>query len=201
MQKIRRVIQSSCFSPPDEYDALALGFSSRQLALPIVALALAFAVACGSSATVAPGELVGLEPSPTTEQPSPTQALTPSGSGSRTLAVGEFTLPDAGSFGEPGFHEELIAAHNLPQDVGRTVGMTLVIALRDAGRPQQTCSREHPLSGCATVDWSDAESPPKVPPGGVFDNSLTVQLESGTHTVFLSESGGLNDAPDSFDPG
>ena len=80
-------------------------------------------------------------------------------------------------------------------------GLEVRLRLRDAGRPGQTGSRNHPLSGCATVDWSDAPSRPKVPPNGVFDNILTLRLASGEHTFFLSEEGRLNQVPDAFDPG
>jgi hypothetical protein len=40
-----------------------------------------------------------------------------------------------------------------------------------------------------------------VPPGGVFENSITLQLASGTQKFFLSESEKLADAPDAFKPG
>ena len=68
------------------------------------------------------------------------------------------------------------------------------------GAPEMTCSREHPISGCATVDWSDARSRPSVPPGGVFDNSITSEMASGERSFFLSESGALNDEPDILVP-
>jgi hypothetical protein len=119
----------------------------------------------------------------------------------RALAAGEFRLPAASAFGEKGFHEVLVATHTVPQDLRSTTGMKFVISLWDAGRPGQTCIRHHPLSGCATVDWSDAEGRPKVPPGGVFENSITLQLASGTRKFFLSESEKLADAPDAFKPG
>src|SRR5262249_42721925 len=60
-----------------------------------------------------------------------------------------------------------------------------LVTLRDAGRPGQTCGSEHPLSGCATVDWSDATSRPSVPPGGVFNNSVVLSLATGPLTLFL----------------
>lgn len=82
-----------------------------------------------------------------------------------------------------------------------TAGARLVISLRDAGRSGQTCSSEHPLSGCATVDWSDSEDRPRVPRGGVFENSLSLRFASGTRKLFLSESGRLSGASDSFKPG
>ena len=77
----------------------------------------------------------------------------------------------------------------------------LVLTLRDLGRPQQGCSREHPLSGCATVDWSDFDGRPNVPPGGVFEHRLVLQLASGAQAFFLSDSGSLNEAPDRYKPG
>lgn len=116
------------------------------------------------------------------------------------MAAGQFRLPVANAFGEPGFHEVLAASHTLEADLGTTAGRMLVVELRDTSRPEQTCGSHHPLSGCATVDWSDALGRPKVPAGGVFDNSVTVELESGPRTFYLSESGALNDEPDRFDP-
>jgi len=113
------------------------------------------------------------------------------------LAAGDFDLPAAEAFGEPGFHEVRTAEATLPDGLGATKGRRLVLRLRDAGRPDQSCDSEHPLSGCATVDWSDDESRPNVPPGGVFDN----RLELGGQTFFLSESGALGGTPDQFRPG
>ena len=79
--------------------------------------------------------------------------------------------------------------------------MRIIVTLWDAGRPDQACSQDHPLSGCATVDWSDAESRPKVPAGGVFDNNLKLQLSEGERTFYLSEQGFLTNEADTFDPG
>ncbi|MFB3050504.1 MAG: hypothetical protein ACE1Z0_00800, partial [Acidimicrobiia bacterium] len=118
----------------------------------------------------------------------------------RTLAAGEFDLPAAGAFGEPGFHEVLTATNDLPSDVGAAQGLKLVLKLWDAGRPEVECSSEHPLSGCATVDWSDFEDRPDVPTGGVFDNHLDVVSTSGPVELFLSETDGLAQAPDSYSP-
>jgi len=95
----------------------------------------------------------------------------------------------------------LTATHILPSNLGPMTGLRLVLKLWDAGRPERTCNREHPLSGCATVDWSDATGRPKVPLGGMFNNSITFQLATGVHSYFLSESGALNDKPDAFKPG
>lgn len=117
------------------------------------------------------------------------------------LAAGTFELPAALAFGDPGFHEVLTATHTVPSDLGTTSGLRLVIALRDQSRPDVACGSEHPLSGCATVDWSDDPDRPNVPAGGVFDNSITLRLTEGPRTFFLSESGGLAGAPDPFVPG
>jgi len=117
------------------------------------------------------------------------------------LAGGEFNLPAANAFGEPGFHTAFTLTARVPDDLGTTAGAQIVVSLRDASRPQQTCNAHHPLSGCATVDWSDFEGRPNVPAGGVFDNRLTLQLESGERSFFLSQTGVLADVPDAFSPG
>ena len=134
-------------------------------------------------------------------RPQTTKGPASLGMSAGTLAEGEFQIPAAGAFGEPGFHEVLITSHELDRGLGPTAGLRLVLTLRDAGRPAQTCSREHPLSGCATVDWSDSPGRPKVPQGGVFENRLTIRFESGEHPLFLSDSGALNEDPDPFKPG
>lgn len=117
------------------------------------------------------------------------------------LASGVFHLPAASSFGTPGFHEVLTAATTLPDELGATEGWQLVVSLRDASRPGQTCGQDHPLSGCATVDWSDSQGRPNVPDSGVFENWLTIGAAANMQTHYLSESGALRDAPDSFSPG
>ncbi len=165
------------------------------------AVAVLIFVACDSSAVVSPEEPERVASPTQAEQPPQTEVPEPSRTFPVILAIGEFELPAAQSFGEPGFHEVLTVTQSVPQDIGSTKGLRLVLALHDAGRPTQTCSREHPLSGCATVDWSDAEGRPKVPPGGVFDNQLTATLSSGKRSFFLSDSGDLNDGPDPFKPG
>ncbi len=118
-----------------------------------------------------------------------------------TLATGALELAAASAFGEPGFHETLLAQASVPADIGPTAGRRLVLTLRDASRPSQECSQQHPLSGCATVDWSDDPSRPNVPPDGVFDNRLVLELETGVVTLFLREDGELATEPEPFDPG
>jgi hypothetical protein len=118
-----------------------------------------------------------------------------------TLASGVLDLPAATSFQSPGFHAVFEIAGTVPSDIGPTSGLRLVVSLRDVSRPEQQCSSQHPLSGCGTVDWSDGEGRPGVPPGGVLENRLTVALASGERTLFLSESGTLLPEADPFSPG
>ena len=95
----------------------------------------------------------------------------------------------------------LTDSQTIPEDVTAAAGRRLVLTLRDLGRPEQRCDRDHPLSGCATVDWSDFEGRPGVPPGGVFEHRLVLQLASGERSFFLSDAGSLNGAPDRYKPG
>ena len=117
------------------------------------------------------------------------------------IAAGEFDLPAANAFGEPGFHETVQLTHSIPSAIETSAGMRIVVSLWDAGRPDQACSSDHPLSGCATVDWSDSEGRPNVPAGGVFENSLELPLRDGARTFYLSERGLLADEADVYDPG
>ena len=132
--------------------------------------------------------------------PAASPAVRASASG-LVLAVGTFRLPAASAFGQPGFHEQVTINSSVPVTPAPAVGRTLVIQLRDSSRPGQTCSEDHPLSGCATVDWSDSIDRPKVPPGGVFDNSLTMPLAGGPATLFLRADGALAARPEAFNPG
>jgi hypothetical protein len=117
------------------------------------------------------------------------------------LAGGVFSLVEADAFGQPGFHEVVAVSATLPAAAPPDLGRTLVIRLRDAGRPGQTCAQDHPVSGCATVDWSDSPDRPNVPRSGVFDNSLSLPLATGTTTLFLRANGALAASPEAFDPG
>ena len=114
------------------------------------------------------------------------------------LAEGSFELSTAAAFGDPGFHETLTASTTTVAAAGPG---RLVLALRDLDRPDQTCDQDHPLSGCATVDWSDSEDRPNVPEGGVFDNHVILDVAGETARLFLSESGALASVPDQFSPG
>lgn len=162
---------------------------------------LVLAAACGSETVPEPKTVQELAPSPTAAVSRGTVAASLVSAAARILAEGEFQLPAANAFGEPGFHEVLAATHDLPSDLGSMTGSKLLLKLWDAGRPELDCDSEHPLSGCATVDWSDAPGRPNVPPGGVFENSITLRSTDGESSLFLSESGALDDSPDAFDPG
>lgn len=163
----------------------------RGSALAASALVIAaLAAACGGNNS--PGPTSDLTPAVPATTSEPTAFV---------LAEGNFRLAAAESFGDPGFHESILITDLVPDNIGSTAGQLLVVELRDVTRPRQACSQEHPLSGCATVDWSDSESRPNVPPGGVFDNRITLHLASGPFILFLSESGALEAAADSFSPG
>ena len=174
---------------------------SKSVALILAVTGLASLVACGSGTVAESESEQTVAPSPTPSVNPAMETAGPSLGGANILAAGEFQLPGADSFGEPGFHEVLAATHELPSALGGMTDLRLVLRLWDAGRPGRQCDSEHPLSGCATVDWSDAPGRPNVPPGGVFDNSITLQIAAGERNFFLSQAGALNDRPDAFDPG
>jgi hypothetical protein len=69
-------------------------------------------------------------------------------------------------------------------------GDTLILTLRDVGRPRSTCANDHPLSGCATIDWFGGEPGRR---GRPLSNSVTIDLASGPHTFYLRETGALSD--------
>jgi len=112
---------------------------------------------------------------------------------------GTIDIPDASAFGDPGFHESVVLTGTVPEAAAEQPG-DLVVRLRDVDHPNQTCDRHHPLSGCATIDWSDFEDRPRVPTGGVFDNHLNVVSTSGDVMLFLSEDRGLAAMPDEYSP-
>ena len=134
---------------------------------------------------------------PASQQPQPA-ATVPVG---QQVATGDFSLPAAADFTDPGFHAVIMTTATVAGNVPVGSTRSLVLTIKDAGRPQQTCASEHPLSGCATVDWSDAPDRPHVPATGVFINTITLQLSSGPKTLYLSQSGALANQPDTFQPG
>jgi hypothetical protein len=104
-----------------------------------------------------------------------TSAATPTsdeGRGAASLGSATVEIPAASAFGDRGFHEVVEATGVLAESVPS--GVTILVLLQDAGRPNRTCDTEHPLSGCVTVDWSDSPDRLNVPPGGVFDNHLAI---------------------------
>ena len=128
--------------------------------------------------------------------PGPAAATAPT-----TLLQGALALPAADSFGAPGFHQVLVAGGRVPARVASAKRFRLTLTLRDLGRPHRRCSTDHPLSGCATVDWADDPSRPKVPAGGVFSNRITLRLGRSVQTLYLRRSGTLARAPDPYAPG
>ncbi len=132
---------------------------------------------------------------PTTPTPAPAAAQ----SDDLILLADSVDVAGAQEFGQPGFHEPVILTGTLPEGVSNGAGR-LAVRLRDTSRPSQECNREHPLSGCVTVDWSDFEGRLGVPPGGVFDNRLTVASNDGSTNYFLSEQDGLAAQPDDYSP-
>jgi hypothetical protein len=116
------------------------------------------------------------------------------------LLSGSFEVPAASSYDDPGFHELFSASAALPDALTATGPLRLVVALRDSSRPDQTCDQEHPISGCATVDWTDAKGRRNVPESGVFDNSVRLFAAGDPQTYFLTEERGLDVEPDHYDP-
>lgn len=106
----------------------------------------------------------------------------------------------ANAFGEPGFHQTVEVVATLPDTLGRTAGLTLVLALRDLTRPGIECAAHHPLSGCATVDWDDFPSRPATPPSGLFRNRLQVVMASGSRVFHLRKALTLADEPEPGPP-
>ena len=154
----------------------------------VVALSLVVVACSGENLTI-----------PTDDSRSTPTASPAGGDGGFVLLEGEVELVAASAFGDPGFHEVLVVTGTIPQAVAGMTG-ELSVRLVDIGRPDQKCDREHPLSGCATVDWSDFEDRPGVPAGGVFDNHLNLVSMSGPLQLFLSETDGLAETPDSYSP-
>ena len=186
--------------------------SHTALALALATL-LAVAASCSQSdgapasapanGTIQPPAAASVAPEPTAVVELPLLSEAPVSVEAKVakLASGELLLVAATSFGSPGFHEVLTDTQTIPEDITAAAGRRLVLTLRDLGRPEQRCDRDHPLSGCATVDWSDFEGRPGVPQGGVFEHRLVLQLASGEQSFFLSDSGSLNEAPDRYKPG
>jgi len=165
--------------------------SSLGAAVVVIALVAAACSAEGNSGTAA--------------LPVPTGATPASATPSRPVALltGTISVEAAQSFEDRGFHQAVEITGTIATLVSETdsPGATLTVSLWDASRPTQTCGSDHPLSGCVTVDWSDAPSRPHVPESGVFANQLTLMTSDGPAVFNLSESGALASNPDEFSPG
>lgn len=154
------------------------------------ALVLLLWLGCGS------GEPSPTEPGGPGGPPQPP----PPGTADLVLASGEISLPGASRKNEPGHHEVFVASHLVRADLPATSGQPLRLRLRDASRPGLACPSEEPEDGCATVDWSGDPAEPRVPPGGIFENRLDLELVSGPRRLYLSRTFRLNDIPDLADP-
>lgn len=166
-------------------------FLVRRL-LPVMLVALlALLAACADGGEPAPQPTINdaAEVAPATSGPS------------AVLATGTIAVVAANSFDDPGFHLLAVVNATLPADLSPTSGRQLVLTLRDSSRPDQTCARQHPLSGCVTIDWSDAPGRSNVPPGGVFDNHIALSVGGAQSVFFLHEDGRLDPEPETFDPG
>lgn len=98
----------------------------------------------------------------------------------------------------PNLYSEFELVHQIPAEVGPTAGLTLVVALRDAGRPEQTCPHSAPNSGCVVVDWSPIV---ELDDGTrQFDQTVTLDLDSGPRTFFLYSDLSLRPQRDSTVP-
>lgn len=122
------------------------------------------------------------------------------GEGVAPIFAGTLELPAAVAFGDPGFHQ-VLTFQGTVADAPAAGPVTIVLSLVDATRPSQTCSQEHPLSGCATVDWSDDPTRPGTPDSGVFDNRITVRLADREHDLYLTPEGNFREDPNLFEPG
>ena len=144
----------------------------------------------------------------------PHPATAPRGSTADTLAPGQAAPPDAvvltsdiielpaaASFDDAGFHAPVLIQTRIPTDAPAQAGGRIVLVRRDDGRPRQTCGSQHPLSVCATLDWSDFPDRPGVSPSGMLENRLRLPVVAGTLDLSLSETGALTGEPDPSAPG
>ncbi|MFN0095493.1 MAG: hypothetical protein ACKVVT_12060 [Dehalococcoidia bacterium] len=113
-------------------------------------------------------------------------------SGAFVIAQGAWDVPTAQYFDDPGFHFVVEAVHDVPVAARVDAGWKIVVALRVPER-RDACASPHPLSGCVTVDWADDPARPHVPASGLFDQTLRLVLNSGTHTLWLRPDGAISD--------
>jgi hypothetical protein len=143
--------------------------------------------ACGGSGKDAPA-------------PSGSTGGAPQTTGTSAAAGAEvrFSVPAVRNldFNSPGFHYPVTVRLKVQGD-----GRTVALALRDAGRPDQRCTQDHPLGGCVTVDWADDPSRPHVPRSGVFANTVAVSTAKGTELLHLHPAGTLDRRSEPYTPG
>jgi len=177
-----------------------VGLTPARLPAAVAAFAL-LAAAC--SGTVAPSSTTTASPTAPSSASTASSAPQPSAESSIMLLSGVAPVESAQSFDDPGFHKVVSIGGTIPglDGVTGSSGSTIIISLWDASRPDQNCNQDHPLSGCLTIDWSDAPGRPHVPDSGVFDNQVTFASADGTVALYLTDSGALSAVPDQFTPG
>ncbi len=120
----------------------------------------------------------------------------------QVLVRGSVKIPSVvGIKDAPGFHDVFETSATLPSALAATKGATLIVRFRDLTRPTMTCSYEHPLSGCVTLDWSDFPERPKVPAGGAFEQRVSLPTSTGGLDLFLSQNQTLQPQGDPYEPG
>lgn len=82
---------------------------------------------------------------------------------------------------DPNLYTEMRAQGTIPATVSGFSGRELVVSLRDAGRPQQTCTSDSPNSGCVVLDYSPIVATDVTQ----FDLTVTVDTTAGRQTYFL----------------
>ena len=103
-----------------------MGFPSKQAVVFLVLAGLALNVACAGSSGVATEQATADPLQGASQAVAATLVQPAAGNGERLLLSGGFDLPSAGAFGEPGFHQILIANGILPQQLGPTEGRRLL---------------------------------------------------------------------------
>jgi hypothetical protein len=129
--------------------------------------------------------------------------LVPAVAAGQVLASGQIEVEHWTQIGgtprnRPNLYSEFELVHQIPAEVGPTAGLTLVVALRDTGRPEQTCPHSSPDSGCAVLDWSPIV---ELDDGTrQFDQTVTLDTSSGPRTFFLYSDLSLRPQRDSTVP-
>jgi hypothetical protein len=90
---------------------------------------------------------------------------------------------NSGPLDDPNLYTRLEVRGSIPAQPGATAGGTLVVSLRDADRPQQTCPSPSADSGCLVLDYSPILETEVTQ----FDLTVTVDLVIGRRTFFLWE--------------